>query len=154
MIVVGEASIFIALERIRALDLLPAVYGEIHVPSAVWHEVFSHSSPVAPAWVFLHPLIEPISPDLRAADLDPGETEALQLARHLKADLLLMDEAHGRAGALRLGLRVDGVLGILATAKQRGKIPAVAPYIHSLRTAGFWLGEALVTRTLQDLGES
>lgn len=55
MIVVGDASVFIALERGGALELLPALFYEVHVPEAVWREIFSSSTkpPDArwrPAW--------------------------------------------------------------------------------------------------------
>ena len=98
MIVVGDASVFIALERIDAMALLPAVYGEIHVPSAVWREVFvSSQSPQrpVPGWVVKHdvPNTAPLTPAL--ASLDAGEIEAIQLALSLHADLLLIDESAG-----------------------------------------------------------
>ena len=35
MIVVGDASVLIALDGIDAIFLLPALYGEVHVPPAV-----------------------------------------------------------------------------------------------------------------------
>ena len=44
----------IALDGIDAIVLLPALYGEVHVPPAVWQEVFGAKSPrpiPAPAWL-------------------------------------------------------------------------------------------------------
>jgi len=88
------------------------------------------------------------------SELDPGEAEAIALAKELKADLLLMDERRGRRVASRLGLRFVGLLGILVEAKHKGLIKAVKPILDSLITkAGFWLGNRLYTRILETVGE-
>lgn len=39
MIVVSDASPLIYLARIGELDLLQKLYGELHIPVAVWQEV-------------------------------------------------------------------------------------------------------------------
>ena len=137
--------------------LLPALYGEVHVPPAVWREVYGTLSPgplAAPAWVIRHTSQTPASAGFATDQLDPGEIEAIQLALELHADFLLIDESAGRRTAQRLGISVTGVLGVLATAKHRGLIPAVAPLIAKLRGAGFWLGDNIVRQVLRDLGET
>jgi predicted nucleic acid-binding protein len=48
--------------------------------------------------------------------LDPGERAAIQLAQQLNADLLIIDDKAGRQVALRLGLRITGLLGVLSDA--------------------------------------
>ena len=55
---------------------------------------------------------------LLAADLDPGEAEAIALVLELSADLILLDERDGRSVAERAGLRVTGVIGVLLRAKR------------------------------------
>jgi predicted nucleic acid-binding protein len=51
--------------------------------------------------------------------LDPGEREAIQLAKHEHADLLLMDEKLGVRVAREQGLAVTGTLGVLVQAARR-----------------------------------
>ena len=59
-----------------------------------------------------------------------------------------------RAVALRCGLRVIGLLGLLVRAKQQGLIPAVAPLLDALeRDAGFWMTADLKRRVLDQAGE-
>lgn len=42
MIVVANAGPPIALAQIGRLDILPALYGEIRIPRAVWMKVVTH----------------------------------------------------------------------------------------------------------------
>ena len=59
MIVVGDASAIIALQRVGELELLRRMFGQVHVPPAVWREVFSPDVPgalTAPPWILRHAL--------------------------------------------------------------------------------------------------
>ena len=69
------------------------------------------------------------------------------------AELLLIDESAGRRVARRLLIPHTGVLGVLAAAKHRGLISAVAPLFEKLRGTGFWISDDLMARVLKDLGE-
>ena len=65
-----------------------------------------------------------------------------------------MDEADGRKAALRVGLRVTGVLGILLRAKQDGETALLKPKIESSRTnAGFFIGGRWEQDVLRAAGE-
>ncbi|MBM3854845.1 MAG: DUF3368 domain-containing protein [Verrucomicrobia bacterium] len=159
MIVVGDASALIALHRVGGWDLLPRLYGEVHVPESVWQEVFSVPAfaarmPSAPGWLLRHasPVAAPHSPDLDA--LDTGEADAIRLAHSLPADLLLIDEVRGRRVAQRLGLRITGVVGLLIEAKRRGLIPSLAAALAKLKAQDFWMSDRLVQEALRLGGES
>jgi uncharacterized protein len=56
--------------------------------------------------------------------VDAGEAEAIQLAKELRADRLLIDDFKGRQLAAREGVKVIGVLGILLLAKEKRLITA------------------------------
>ena len=157
MIVVGDASVFIALERIGEQDLLRRVYGQVHVPDAVWREVFlseaGDSVATAPDWIVRHTVELRAAAGLWPETLDEGESEAILLARELPADLLLLDEAAGRSVSRRLGLNVTGVLGLLIEAKRQGKIEAVKPRLEKRRESGFWLANSVLKEALRRAGE-
>jgi len=131
----------------------------VHVPDAVWQEVFlaarfSSVMPAPPEWLRRHaPPATP--PPIKEIDsLDRGEADAIRLARELSADLLLIDEARGRKIAQRLGLRITGVLGILLEAKRRQFIPSLAEPLARLKTMNFWLSDQLVREALRLAGEA
>lgn len=76
----------------------------------------------------------------------------LAIERH--ADLLLIDERRGRQIAVAAGLRVTGLIGALADAKRAGLIDSVKPVLDDLiQHARFWIGPALYSAVLADLGE-
>jgi len=71
------------------------------------------------------------------------------LALELQADDLLIDERLGRQEALRLGIPIIGILGILLVAKQRSLIPQVQPVMDALiNRAGFRISPRLYQRIL------
>ena len=159
MIVVGDASALIVLHRLEAWPLLPRLYGQVHVPDAVWQEVFlaarfSSAMPAPPEWLRRHAPPATTPPIKEIDSLDRGEADAIRLARELSADLLLIDEARGRKIAQRLGLRITGVLGILLEAKRRQLIPSFPEPLARLKTMNFWLSDQLVREALRLAGEA
>lgn len=156
MIVVGDASIFIGLHHIDAGLLLPRLFGAVHLPDAVWREIFAspHSPPgPPPEWMIRHQVQPSAALALRREELDRGEAEAIQLALDLAADILLIDEKHGRRAAQQAGLRITSLVGILILARRRGEIPRLPPYLDRVRAAGFWLSDDFVSQTLSRFDE-
>ena len=66
--------------------------------------------------------VEPAKVQAVTDDFDLGERAAIALAGALHADLLLIDEAAGRAEAKRRNLRVTGTLGVLRAGAERGLV--------------------------------
>jgi len=95
----------------------------------------------APSWL----TVVPVDSDKVQAvtdELDLGERAAIALAGTMHADLLLIDEAAGRAEAKRRNLRVTGTLGVLRAAGLILRIKATSFYADdALLTAVFgrWL---------------
>ena len=153
-LVISDTSPLRYLILIGQADLLPALYSEILIPQAFASDLEHPSTPEPvrlwlahrPSWLQVVPLtIQPASPPL--ADLDPGEQDAILLALHLHADLVLMDDREGVQQARRLGLAVTGALGVLDHAAQRGLLD-LAPAIAPLRLTNFRVDPALLDRLL------
>ena len=130
MIVVADTSPLNYLIQLDSTDELHSLYGRVLVPPAVMQELGDPGAPeairhwllAAPSWIEVREAKEQL--DVALTSLDLGEREAIQLARELHADLLLIDERKGRAEAQRLGLITRGTLGILATAGELSLIDA------------------------------
>ena len=61
------------------------------------------------------------------------KAEAIVVASELQADLLLIDEADGRAVAGRMGIQYTGLLGVLLEAKTRNLLSAVSTELDRLQ---------------------
>ncbi len=151
MIVVADSSPLIALARVGRLDLLRERFGRLLLPIAVWQEVVASGADRAGAeavqnadWIEKRSIVDAGLVHLLQQNLGPGEAEAIVLAREAKADFLLVDERLGRAAAIRLGLRVTGLIGVLLDARERGRLPDAASVVADLRhKAGFWISDEL-----------
>jgi predicted nucleic acid-binding protein len=127
------------LARIGRLDLLPGLYRQVLIPSAVAQELETslRDLPFVPQlaslpWLVIGAPQDSANVQRMRADLDAGEAEAIVLALERHADLLLVDERRGRRIAIAAGLRVMGLLGVIAAAKNKGLIDAAKPVIDEL----------------------
>ena len=110
------------------------LYGRVLVPTAVIEELRHPNAPQTvaswlrqtPDWIEVR--VVSAREDKALEVLDPGEREAIQLAEEQKADLLLIDERHGRREARRRGIATTGSLGVLLAAGKRGMIDAEAVF--------------------------
>lgn len=102
------------------------------------------------SWITVHT----ISPDPAVpAALDPGEAEAIALARASRAQLILIDEQRGRAAAKRLGLVVAGSIAVLLEAKAQSIIPLIRPFLDQMIAQGRRIGARLYGQALELAGE-
>lgn len=161
MIVVSNAGPLIALARIHCLDILPALYGKIHVPSAVWQEIVAAGHDRAGTteidsakWIRQGNIKDAIAAEVLGERLDAGESESIVLSLELRADVLLMDEERGRRIAVARGINVIGTLGMLVLAKQRKLVPSVTILLDKLIAAGFRMSANLYRAVLTLAGEA
>lgn len=156
MIVVSDTSALSNLAIVDHLWLLEAIYQTVIIPDVVASELAAASNANISAilqlgWIQTQSLTNPELADQLQQDrgLDAGEANAIALALALQADDLLMDERLGRQEALRLGLSIIGILGILLVAKKRSLIPQVQPVMDALiNQAGFRVSPQLYQRIL------
>jgi predicted nucleic acid-binding protein len=128
-VVIADTSPLNYLALIGNIDLLPALYGQQIVPSAVLSELSDPAAPpevlsfarIPPPWLIVRHL-QTAHEDVTLLHLDPGERAAIQLADRETDVLLLIDEAAGRSG-----IPNTGTLGILRAAAIRRivNLPAV-----------------------------
>jgi uncharacterized protein len=153
MIVVSDTSPISALLKIQQENLLPHLFGEVIIPVAV-HTELLRTHPALPTWLRLE-AVKDISAAMSFRTLvDPGEAEAIQLAKELGADRLLIDDLRGREVAEHEGLRAMGIVGVLILAKTKKLIPSVKDLIQKLKIeARVYLADEVIRIALQTAGE-
>lgn len=118
-IIVCDTGPVLHLYEAGLLEWLIAA-GDVLIPGAVDRELSQH----IPDWAGVRPasfrsqtIGQPVDGRIqtacREASLGLGETEALLLARQLRADWLLTDDAMARAVAELIGCEVHGSLGLI-----------------------------------------
>lgn len=162
MIVVADTSVVLNLCFLRLEPILPLLFGEVLTPPEVKWE-FLHLTGTDsrfaglefPQFIVLEAPLTMEYDWAKSPLLHMGEVAALSLALEVKADLVLMDEAEGRAAASALALKTMGLLGILLRARELSLIHPLAPLLDRLdREARFWMGPSLRAAVLRAAGES
>lgn len=158
-IIVSNTTPLIALAWLERLDLLPRLFGRIHIPLAVRNEIQHDPEAVGAAelsaapWLVVTPVADSLAVELLLDQLDVGESEAIVLAHELRAGLLLMDERRGRRRAMQSSLTVAGTLAVLIQARQQGLVESLQPLLKRLRELPFHMSEALQADVLGRVGE-
>lgn len=153
MIVVSDTSPLTALLGVGEEEILPRLFGKVIVPGAVRQEL-ARSHAVWPDWLQVREVADTAAAWRLTQLVDAGEAEAIELAKELQADLLLIDERKGRRLAAEEGVPVIGLLGVVVLARRNGLIPSARELIAALRNqAGFYLSGDLVDRALASVGE-
>jgi predicted nucleic acid-binding protein len=153
MIVVSDTSPLNYLVLIGAIDVLPRLFGEVHVPPAVMLELNHAKAPAAvKEWVQSPPdWLRQVSPTKGLpsdSPLDKGEAEAIALALELHAAAILIDEKRGRAIASAQGLATIGTITVLELAAER-QLLDLATALAALRKTSFHTTDQLLDDVLQ-----
>lgn len=155
MIVVADSGPLHYLILLEHADLLRRFYGQVVIPDAVANELSAPDAPLVvrewvlkpPPWAQIVAVAQEVV--LTVTDqLDLGERSAIALAESLRADLLLIDEAAGRAEAKRRNLRVTGTLGVLRVGAEQGLVD-VPELITRLQSTTFYVDDELLNDTFR-----
>ena len=153
MIVVSDTSPLTALLGVGAADILPQLFKEVIIPQAVREEL-RRSHAQLPPWLRVAAVENQEQARAYAQIVDAGEAEAIELARELHADQLLIDERKGRRPAAREGVAVIGLLGVVLLARRNRTIPSARALIERLQQeAGMYLAEDIKAAALISVGE-
>ncbi len=147
MIVVSDTTPLISLLKIDRIGLLEKLFGQVLIPQAVFDELTADERFKLEAdqirqkqFIMVKAVRNPESANIlkRATGLDQGESEAIILTDELDADVLLMDEAKGRAVSFQMGFKIMGTIGILMGAYEEGELTAdeVRECVEGLQRSG------------------
>jgi predicted nucleic acid-binding protein len=164
MIIVSDTSPLNGLAITGYLWLLKQLYGRVLIPSAVADELRRGceedprlTTVLSLDWISVcQPSDRLLVQTLQAErNLARGESEAIALGLELNAEELLIDERLGRREAIRLGLSITGLLGILLVAKRRELVTAIKPIMDDLISqASFRVSDRLYAEVLAAAGEN
>ena len=153
MIVVSDTSPLTALLTVGEENLLPKLFAEVVIPEAVQKELL-RNHPNLPDWLRVASVQNTAQAAKYSQLVDAGEAEAIELARELHADRLLIDERKGRKLAVQEGVAVIGLLGVVLLAKRKEFIPSARLLLERLdREAGMYLAPDIREAALKTVGE-
>src|ERR1700676_77405 len=153
MLVVSDASPVNILIRIGQMDVLPALFQSVVVPTSVAEEMTRPSTPqMVRAWMTNPPawftVRSPLSPTSLTQLRHRGERDAISLAQEIRADALLLDEEKARIQALSLGVAVIGTIGVLQRAADQGLISDLKAVHDMLRKTNFRVSDKILNDSL------
>ena len=158
MIVIADSSALVALSVCDSLLLLDALFGEVKVPQAVYDEVCianKAESQTLKAYLAGKVCSAPTSIDIEKSNgLGKGELAAINLYKHLSADLLLIDDARAKKVAYLNNLEVMGSMGVLLLAKKKGLIVSIKPLLSRLRCSDIFVSDHFLDQILAMAVES
>ena len=158
MIVVSNSSPLIHLSRIGLLNLLPKLFGSVHISQQVYEEVAVDglgepgSQEVTEAQWIIREDVELEGAMQFPSNLGIGEVTSILLAQRLKSDWLILDDGQARKAAVRIGLQVIGCVGVLERAFQRRDLDDLRGAYASLLHTRAYVSLALVNAALQRSG--
>ena len=110
--IVSDSTTLIILFDLNRLELLSNLFPKIIIPSAVYAEISLKRAITLPSFITVEQASENETLKSLKLLLDLGESEAIALALELNSKLII-DEKKGRKIAMRQGLEIIGLLGII-----------------------------------------
>lgn len=153
MIVVSDTSPINYLVLIDEIELLPKLFGQIVIPTAVVSELQNAGTPakvrdwttLLPEWMKIH---KPANID-STINLGAGERETISLAKEINADLILVDDKKAKTLAIQQGLKVAGTLNILKSSSKRDWVE-LNKVLHKLEQTNFRISSVILSELLKD----
>ena len=119
--IVSDSTTLIILFDLNRIELLSNLFPKIIIPSAVYDEISIKKSIVLPRFISVQEVKDDEVLKSLKQLLDLGESEAIALALELGSKLII-DEKKGRKIAMRQGLEIIGLLGIVYLNIKKGFI--------------------------------
>lgn len=156
LLVIADTSPINYLLLIGRIEILPALFKNVILPSEVRDELAKPNAPLSvrnwitnpPSWVDVRETASSFD-DASLTRLDAGEAAAIILAVELHADLLLMDDREGVIAARRKGFTVAGTLAVLSMAARRDLLN-LADAFERLKGTSFHYRQEIMDRFLDE----
>lgn len=165
--IVTDATPLLHLTRAGHLDLLPALYERIVVPTSVWEEAAGKDGPRSEAqvlrdasrtWLEVRPLSgreRRLSESFRrGAPIGRGEADAIALAEALGTPVLMDDRVAVDFARMR-GVETRWTTSVVIEGHQRGILGREASrhVLENLVASGLWIRQDVLLRILATLSD-
>lgn len=154
MKVIADTGPVIALAKVGQLQLLQLLFGNVHIPFAVYKELMAQvgdeSKAIDDGLKNFIKILEvnqnlPHQTSQSIQQMGKGEKEAILLAQpQAQNPLLIIDDKAGRNAAKQLGIPITGSVGVVIMAKNRGLIGNAGTILLAMRDAGYWLSDRII----------
>jgi predicted nucleic acid-binding protein len=153
-VVIADTSPLNYLILVGAVEILPHLYDRVTIPDVVLRELTDEDAPEQVAgWARRRPdwieVQATVSEHSSLQGLDEGESAAILLAQQQAEVLLLIDDATGRAEAVKPGIPTMGTLGVLRAASLQGFI-ALPVVLARLLATNFRVAKSLVDELVDE----
>lgn len=134
-LVIADAGPIFSLAIIDKLELLNAIFDDIKIPRAVWHEITLDKKTAFYGKIhgyFKHRVLDISGFNELTLIMDYGESESVMLYKELNAQFLLIDDKKARNIAENFDIKCVGTLGLLSMAREKGLIDKLKPLFETL----------------------
>ncbi len=152
MIVVSDTSPISALMTVGEAHILARLFGEVIIPKTVCEELL-RNHPYLPEWL----RVETVKNTAEKRSALPNwwiwsKRKPLNLRKNSAP--IAFSWTNAKAAAVREGLAVIGLLGVVLLAKRRRLVPSARTFLQRLeQEAGMYLSENLRNEALKTVGE-
>jgi len=143
--IVSDSTTLIVLLDLKRTELLSNIFNEIILPQAVYDEVTVKYKTILPSFMIVKKVEHSEMLDTLKQLLDEGESEAIAIALALQKPLII-DEKKGRKIALREGLEIIGLLGVVYLNIKKGYISTAEArtFIDDAMAHGYRISTVLI----------
>jgi len=148
--IVSDSTTLIILFDLNRMELLSNLFSKIIIPSSVYEEVNAKKPIVLPNFISVQKAQNSELLETLKLVLDLGESEAIALALELKSKLII-DEKKGRKIAMKQGLEIIGLLGIVYLNIKKGFLTKkeAQAFLEDALEHGYRINEKLIREMLQ-----
>jgi predicted nucleic acid-binding protein len=148
-IIISDTSCFIILSKIRQLEILQKLFGNVVTTPEIADEFGEN----LPDWVEIVVVKDKYKQQLFEIQVDKGESSAMALSLEIKNSLLIIDDYKARKLAKTLGINYTGTIGILILAKNKGIISSIKPVLEQIKATNFRISAELELQALIEAKE-
>ena len=142
--IISDTSCLIILSKIRELELLQQLFGNI----VTTPEIAAEFDETLPGWVEIISVQDKRKQQLFELQVDYGEASALALALEIENSSVIIDDYKARRLAQTLNIAYTGTIGIIILAKQKGIISSIKPILEKIKETNFRISADLELQAL------